>query len=89
MKGAYIFVVFFLIFTSAMLLIPLPMFPGNAVLALANASVSEYSAFFSALINGIFYGFAAWAIFVVMMQRIENASSKNPRKNHDKKRSTR
>jgi len=89
MKGAYIFAVFFLIFTSAMLLIPLPMFPGNTVLALANASLSEYASFFSALINGIVYGLVAWAISMVMMQRIENASSKDAQKNRNEKRSAR
>jgi large-conductance mechanosensitive channel len=84
MKGAYLFVVFFFIFASAMLLIPLPMFPGDNILAWANVT-SKYTYFFSALINGIVYGLVAWAIFMVIMKRLENPSSKNSRKNHDKK----
>ncbi|MEM2102173.1 MAG: hypothetical protein QXM22_01505 [Candidatus Bathyarchaeia archaeon] len=84
MKGAYLFAVFFFIFASAMLLIPLPMFPGDTILAWVNVT-SKYTYFFSALINGAFYGLVAWAIFMAVMKKIENPPSKNSRKNHDKK----
>lgn len=84
MKGAYLFVVFFFIFASAMLLIPLLMFPGDAILAWLNIN-SKYTYFFSALINGTFYGLVAWAIFMAVMKRIENSPSKGSGKNHDKK----
>jgi len=87
MKGAYLFVIFFFIFASAMLLIPLPMFPGNVVLALANAPSSGYTTYLSALINGIVYGLVTWAIFMVATKRIEDVASKNSRKNLNNKKS--
>jgi hypothetical protein len=85
MKGVYFFVVFFLIFASAMFLIPTPMFPGDTVLAMTPLAFSEYVNYLGAIINGVVYGFVAWAIFMLTMGRIENKPSKDSSKNHNRK----
>jgi hypothetical protein len=40
----------------------------------------------SALINAVVYGLVAWAIFVLVMRRIENSSApRQPVKKHEKR----
>jgi Na+/proline symporter len=79
MKGAYFFIVFFLLFTSAVFLISTPMFPGNMLLSIANLHLTlEHAALLSALINGVTYGLIAWAIFAVAMRRMEGTASRSP-----------
>jgi len=85
MKGTLFFIVFFLIFASAMFFIPTPMFPGDTVLALTNIASSGYAAYFGALINGVVYGLVAWIIFMLTMKKIESTASKNSVRNHNKK----
>ena len=85
MKGTLFFVVFFLIFTSAMFLIPTPMFPGDTLLALTDIVSSEYTAYLGALINGVIYGLIAWAIFMFAMKKIGSTASKNSVKEHNMK----
>jgi hypothetical protein len=77
MKGAYFFIAFFLLFTSAVFLISTPMFPGNMLLSIANLATFEYAALLSALINGVTYGLIAWAIFALAMRRMEGTTSKS------------
>jgi large-conductance mechanosensitive channel len=86
MKGAYFFVIFFLIFTSAIFFIPTPMFPGDTLLKMMNISTLEYASFLSALINGVVYGLIAWAIFVLAMRKTEKTVPKEPIKRRDKRR---
>lgn len=75
LKGALFFVSFFLIFASTVYLIPTPMFPGNVVLSLANASTLPQASFLMALINGITYGLISWAVFAVAMRKIGGGES--------------
>lgn len=82
MKGAYFFIVFFLLFTSAIIFIPTPMFPGDNLLRAANLATLEHASILSALINALVYGLTAWAIFVFAMKRIENTAPKEPSKKH-------
>ena len=77
MKGAYFFIAFFLLFTSAVFLIAKPMFPGDMLLSIANLATLEHAALLSALINGVTYGLIAWAIFVVAMRRMESTPSRD------------
>lgn len=77
MKGALFFVVFFLLFATAVYFIPTPMFPGDVILNLANASTVPQATFLGALINGITYGLIAWAIFAVVMRKIGASESRN------------
>jgi hypothetical protein len=74
LKGAYFFVVFFLLFASAILFIPTPMFPGDILVRMADLAGLAYASVLSALINALVYGLVAWAIFVFVMRRIENSS---------------
>jgi hypothetical protein len=74
-KGAYFFTVFFLLFVSATLLIPTPMFPGDTFLAMVNLATLEYAYIIGALINALVYSLIAWAIFVLAMKRIGNTAT--------------
>jgi len=71
MKGTLILVVFFLMFTSASLLIPSPMFPGNFFCMLIGEATSQYVEYLSALFNGVFYALILWLVFVVISRRLE------------------
>jgi len=84
-KGAYFFVIFFLLFVTAILLIPAPMFPGDNLLAMVNLATLEYGSILGALINALFYTLIAWAIFVLAMRRIGSASTVKPSVKKDKK----
>ncbi len=71
MRGSLILIVFFLIFTVASLLIPSPMFPGNALCTAIGTSIDQYTGYLSALFNGIFYGTSLWLVFVLISRRLE------------------
>lgn len=71
MRGVIILVSFLLLFMSASLLIPSPMFPGNFFCTLIGESISEYSRFLSAVFNGVFYGVILWLVFAVISRRLE------------------
>ena len=66
-----ILIVFFLLFASASLLIPSPMFPGNFFCALIGKAISEYAGYLGAIFNGVFYGVILWLVFVVISKRLE------------------
>jgi len=71
MKGTIIFLVFFVLFTGASLLIPSPMFPGNVFCALIGGSVAGYTGLVSAFFNGILYSGVLWVVFVSISRRLE------------------
>lgn len=71
MKGTLILAVFFLLFTSASLLIPSPMFPGNFFCMLIGGTTSGYFGYLSALFNGVFYGVILWLVFVLVSKKLE------------------
>lgn len=71
MRGALILIVFFLIFTSASLLIPTPMFPGNVLCTLIGESIVEYAEYLSVVFNGVFYSVILWLVFVVVARKLE------------------
>ena len=85
MKGAYFFVIFFLILVTAILLIPGPMFPGDNLLAMANLATSELTSILGALINALLYSLIAWAVFVLAMRRIGSTSNVKQSVKKDKK----
>jgi hypothetical protein len=74
-KGAHFFIVFFLLFVSATLLIPTAMFPGDTLLAMVNLATLEYAFILGALINALVYSLVAWAILVLAMKRIGDTST--------------
>jgi uncharacterized membrane protein YdjX (TVP38/TMEM64 family) len=71
MRGAIILVSFLLLFMSASLLIPSPMFPGNFFCMLIGVSTAEYSRYLSAIFNGVFYSVILWLVFTVISRRLE------------------
>ncbi|MDH5459872.1 MAG: hypothetical protein OEW71_02400 [Candidatus Bathyarchaeota archaeon] len=71
MRGALILIAFFLLFASASLLIPSPMFPGNFFCALIGETISEYAGYLSAVFNGVFYSTILWLVFIVISKRLE------------------
>ena len=71
MRGALILIAFFLLFTSASLLIPTPMFPGNILCTLIGEVTSEYAKYLSAVLNGVFYGVILWLVFAAVSRRLE------------------
>lgn len=70
MRGALILFVFFSLFTCASLLIPSPMFPGSNLCMLFGTGISEYHAFLSAILNGVFYGVLLWLVFAAVSRRL-------------------
>jgi hypothetical protein len=74
MKGGLILLVFFILFTSASLIIPSPMFPGNFFCALIGETTREYAEYLSAFFNGVFYGVILWLFFTVISRRLEEQS---------------
>jgi hypothetical protein len=70
MKGSKILVAFFLIFTSASLLIPSPIFPGNVLCAFLGGEVSQFNGVVGAFLNGVFYGVVVWLVFVGISRRL-------------------
>jgi len=71
MRGTLILIVFFLLFTSASLLIPSPMFPGNAFCMLIGEATSQHVEYLSAFFNGVFYALILWLVFVAISRRLE------------------
>ena len=71
MKGILILLVFFSTFTVASLLIPSPMFPGNAFCHLIGSAINKYVLYVSAVFNGVFYGVSLWLVFVTISRRFE------------------
>lgn len=70
MKGKLILVAFFSIFTSASLIVPLPMFPGNFFVALMGEAASAYTVYLASIFNGIFYAIILWLVFTIISGRL-------------------
>jgi hypothetical protein len=75
MRATAIFVAFFLLFTSASIAVPIPLFPGNMVPTLLGMPPSEYIPYLEALTNGLTYGFIIWMVFFLLVRKIENSLS--------------
>lgn len=80
MKATAIFVVFFLLFTSASIAVPIPLFPGNMIPTLFGIPPSEYIPYLEALTNGLTYGFISWVVFLLLARKIENSLSTDSRR---------
>jgi hypothetical protein len=75
MRATAIFFVFFLLFTSASIAVPIPLFPGNMVPTLFGISASEYILYLEALTNGLTYAFITWIVFFLLARKIEKSMS--------------
>ena len=75
MRATAIFFVFFLLFTSVLIAVPIPLFPGNMISTLFGIPPSEYMPYLEALTNGLTYGFITWLIFFLLDKKLENSLS--------------
>jgi hypothetical protein len=75
MRATAIFAAFFLLFTSASIAVPIPLFPGNMISTLFGMLPAEYMPYLEALTNGLTYGFITWIVFFLVDKKIENSLS--------------
>jgi len=75
MRATAIFAAFFLLFTSASIAVPIPLFPGNMITTLFGIPASEYMPYLEALTNGLTYGFITWIVFFLVDKKIEKSMS--------------
>ena len=70
MFGAIIFIIFFAIFTTASILLPVQFFPGSL---LENLTIipEEYKQYVSAIANGLIYGAIIWLISLAINKKIK------------------
>jgi hypothetical protein len=80
MRAAAIFAAFFLLFTSASIAVPIPLFPGNMIATLFGIPSSEYIPYLEALTNGLTYGFITWTVFFIVDKKIEKSMSMDSKK---------
>jgi len=83
MRGMVVFVAFFAIFSVSSMAIPSPLFPGNVVCRFL--AVSDNTSLPSAAVNGVFYGFVAWAVFCLGFRWVERLSENKLAKDTKKK----
>jgi len=77
MKDSPIFVAFFVFFTLATILVPVPMFPGNMIYIWFGIPAMSYAFYISAIINGITYGLVVWIVYVLASKMIEKSTSED------------
>ncbi len=70
MFGAIIFIIFFAIFTTASILLPVQFFPGSL---LENLTIipEEYKQYVSAIANGLIYSTIIWLISLAINKKIK------------------
>ena len=70
MFGAIIFIIFFAIFTTASILLPVQFFPGSL---LENLTIipEEYKQYVSAIANGLIYSTVIWLISLAINKKIK------------------
>ena len=73
MRGGAVFLSFFILFTLASLAVPVPLFPGNLFPMWFGVSSAYYASLFSAVVNGVTYGFLVWLVFVVATRSLEES----------------
>jgi len=71
MRGTPILIIFFLMFTTASILAPFPMFPGNFLCTKLGLTVAEYALYLGAAFNGLFYGVVVWLVFAGLSRKLE------------------
>ena len=80
LRAKGIFIAFFLIFTLALIAVPIPLFPGNLLQSVTTANNNFLNSLLISVINGFIYGLITWLIFIMFYRRIE----KNPTTDHKK-----
>ena len=80
MKATPLFIAFFILFTTASIAVPVPLFPGNMVPTLFETPASDYIIYLEALTNGLAYGLVSWAVFLLLARKIEDSVSTDSRR---------
>jgi len=75
MKDSLIFVTFFVFWTLATIVAPVPLFPGNMVYIWFEASPVSYFFYISAIINGITYGLVIWIVYELCSKMVGSSTS--------------
>ena len=70
MFGTIIFIIFFAIFTTASILLPVQFFPGSLLENLAIIP-QEYEQYVSAITNGLIYSTIIWLISLAINKKIK------------------
>jgi len=70
MFGTIIFIIFFAIFTTASILLPVQFFPGSLLENLAIIP-QEYEQYVSAIANGLIYSTIIWLISLAINKKIK------------------
>ncbi len=70
MFGTIIFIIFFAIFTTASILLPVQFFPGSLLENLAIIP-EEYEQYVSAIANGLIYSTIIWLISLAINKKIK------------------
>ena len=83
MRATAVFVVFFVLFTSASIAVPIPLFPGNAVQSWLKTSIPEYAPYVGATANGLLYGFIMWMVFFLIDRRIDRTTPTDYSEEHE------
>jgi hypothetical protein len=71
MRGTPILIIFFLLFTTASVLVPIPLFPGSFLSNSISPTIGQYAQYVSAVLNGIFYGSMVWLVFIGLSRKLE------------------
>lgn len=85
MIGGAIFWVFLVFFTVATLIVPIPLFPGNIIASLLSSfgiPASFNAPLVDALVNGAFYGFTVWIVFVSVSREVKEPKATNNPSTH-------
>jgi hypothetical protein len=80
MRAAAIFFAFFIIFTSALIVVPIPLFPGNLVIMIIEPPLLDYIVYMEAITNGMTYGLAIWLVFLFIDKKLEKSVSTTSQK---------
>jgi len=91
LRGGWVFLVFFGLFTLASLAVPVPLFPGNMVHVWVDLPSTDFVSFVSAATNGVTYGLVVWLVFVLATRKLDESGvadyqDKKSRGQHSNKR---
>ncbi|PVX25389.1 MAG: hypothetical protein CW691_04700 [Candidatus Bathyarchaeum sp.] len=80
MRATPIFVAFFLLFTTASIAVPIPMFPGNIIASIIEFPISDYILYLEATTNGLTYAFITCLIFFIINKKLEKTMTLTTKK---------
>jgi hypothetical protein len=70
MRGGIVFLIFFVLFSVASYVIPVPLFPGSVVMSWSYLP-DMYAHSTNAVVNGLVYGCVIWLVFVLVIRNFD------------------